>query len=155
MRSGTGRIVSRNGTSRFIRTGFWAGIAKVLTLLPALGLALVLSLAPMRAEAADLDKGLMRLAEIFGSVHHLRDVCGANDGPLWRNKMIDMMNAAELSSKDRQRMITHFNDAYYDARTRYPYCSNHAAKRANGLFDEAHRLAARLSRGAQTSMSLF
>jgi|TARA_R110000824_G_scaffold118960_19_gene272711 uncharacterized protein (TIGR02301 family) len=116
---------------------------------------LALSLVPARAEAADLNKGLMRLAEIFGSVHHLRDVCGANDGPLWRNKMIDMMNAAALPSKDRQTMISRFNDAYYDARTRYPYCSSNAAKRANGLFDEAHRLAARLSGGVQSSMSLF
>jgi uncharacterized protein (TIGR02301 family) len=117
--------------------------------------ALLLALAPLPAKADSIDDGLTRLSEILGSIHHLRDVCGANDGPLWRNKMIDMINIANLDAEKRQQMISHFNDAYYDARTRYPMCTRDAAKRANTLFDEAHTLASRLSDGRRNAASLF
>jgi uncharacterized protein (TIGR02301 family) len=112
-------------------------------------------LAPFPASASQLNDGLMRLAEILGSVHHLRDVCGANDGLLWRNKMIDMMNVAKLDPKQRKAMISHFNDAFYDARTRFPHCTSDAAKRANSLFNEAHHLAERLANGGKGAASLF
>ena len=118
-------------------------------------LASMLALAPVQAHADSFQNGLTRLAEIFGSIHHLRNICGANDGPLWRNKMIDMMNAADLPPPDRKKIITHFNDAYYSARTHYPDCSNDAARKANQLFDEGHRLAKQLSSDRKSSASLF
>ncbi|MDO8289896.1 MAG: TIGR02301 family protein [Parvibaculum sp.] len=110
---------------------------------------------PAHARADALNDGLTRLSEILGKIHHLRDVCGANDGPLWRNKMIDMINAANLDPDKRQQMIAHFNDAYYDARTVFPKCSGEAAKQANLLFDEAENLAAQLSGGRKNAASLF
>jgi uncharacterized protein (TIGR02301 family) len=113
----------------------------------ALALALICAALPARAASMDrpMENGLERLAEILGSVHHLREVCGANEGALWRNKMIDMMNVAALDAEHRQRMISHFNEGYYQAQTAFPGCSGRAAARANALFDEAHRLAARLA----------
>jgi uncharacterized protein (TIGR02301 family) len=113
----------------------------------ALALALMGAATPSRAGDLDsgLDKGLVRLAEILGSVHHLREVCGANEGALWRNKMIDMLNAATLGAQERQLMISHFNDAYYQAQKAFPDCSDGAAQASNSLFDEAHKLAARLA----------
>ncbi len=114
-----------------------------------------LLLAPLPAAASQFNDGLTRLAEILGSVHHLRDVCGANEGSLWRNKMIDMMNVAKLSPKERKTIIAHFNNAFYEARTRFPRCTSDAAKRANSLFNEAHRLAARLVNGGKNAASLF
>ncbi|HEX7774984.1 MAG TPA: TIGR02301 family protein [Parvibaculum sp.] len=106
-------------------------------------LALASPALPVRAD--DMDNGLIRLAEILGAAHHLREVCGANEGPLWRNKMIDMLGAANADAAERQRLIEHFNNAYYSYRSRYPVCTPPAAAEANSLFDEAHRLAARLS----------
>lgn len=141
MRRGMTRIMSIYGTGRR------ASINLVL--------AAMLVLAPVNAHADGFQDGLTRLAEIFGSIHHLRNICGANDGPLWRNKMIDMMNAAELTPPERKKIITHFNDAYYSARTRYPDCSNDAARKANQLFDEGYSLAKRLSSDRKSSASLF
>lgn len=141
MRSGMIRRMSRFGTGGLVSAR--------MVLLGAL------LLAPLPASASQLNDGLMRLAEILGSVHHLRDVCGANDGLLWRNKMIDMMNVAKLDPKQRKAMISHFNDAFYDARTRFPQCTSDAANRANALFDEAHRLAERLANGEKNAASLF
>ncbi len=99
--------------------------------------------------------GLVRLAEILGSVHHLREVCGADEGALWRNKMIDMMNVASLDTETRQRMISHFNEAYYQAQRAFPECSASAAAKSNALFDEGHRLAARLAGANRSAAAEF
>ncbi len=135
----------------------WRGMGQILsgvgTLLRISAFLALLSFAPVRADA--LDDGLTRLSQILGTIHHLRDICGANDGSLWRNKMIDMINAAKLDPDKRQALITHFNDAYYDARTGFPRCSDEAAKRANMLFDEAQRLASSLSDQRKNAASLF
>jgi uncharacterized protein (TIGR02301 family) len=123
----------------------------------ALALALMCAAPPARAGSTGgpMENGLERLAEILGSVHHLREVCGANEGALWRNKMIDMMNTAALGAEQRQAMIAHFNDAYYQARAAFPHCSAKAAAKANSLFDEAQRLAGRLSTIGQSAAAEF
>ncbi|MCE9649913.1 MAG: TIGR02301 family protein [Parvibaculum sp.] len=141
------RGLARNSSSFRTRAGFGAALALIL----------MLGAAPAVAEDLDggLNRGLMRLSEILGSVHHLREVCGANEGALWRNKMIDMMNTAALSAEQRQAMITHFNDAYYQARAAFPDCSAKAAAKANSLFDEAQRLAGRLSTIGQSATAEF
>ncbi|MGV8998316.1 MAG: TIGR02301 family protein [Parvibaculaceae bacterium] len=118
-------------------------------------MALMVALVPAPARADTLDDGLTRLSQILGTIHHLRDICGANDGPLWRNKMIDMINAANLDPEKRQVLIAQFNDAYYDAQADFPNCSDEAAKRANRLFDEAERLASGLSDQRKNAASLF
>ncbi len=143
MRSGMTRKMSGYGTGGLVSA------------IMALALVLAITLAPAPARADKLTDGIGRLSEILGAIHHLRDICGANDGPLWRNKMIDMINVAELDAAQRQTMITHFNDAFYQARTRYPMCTRDAAKRANMLFDEAHQLAARLAGAGNSAAALF
>ena len=53
--------------------------------------------APARAQdaAAPFDGDLQRLAEILGTLHYLRGICGNNEGLKWRNEMqalIDGLN---------------------------------------------------------------
>lgn len=129
MRSGLIRKMSGFGTSA----------------LASAALALVLTFGGAPARADEMQDGLVRLSEILGAVHHLREICGANEGALWRNKMIDMLNVAALDADGRQRLISHFNDAYFQALKAFPDCSASAAAKSNALFDEAHRLAARLA----------
>lgn len=107
---------------------------------------------PSRADP--LADGLVRLAEILGTAHHLRDICGANEGPLWRNKMIDLLNAAEPDAVRRQILISHFNDAYHRALAQYPTCTPAAAVEVSALFEEGRALSARLA-GGDRSASAF
>ena len=82
-------------------------------LLP-LALAAALALLPfltVRAEA--MPAGVAQLAEVLGGIHHLRALCGTNEGQLWRNKMIEMMGAVRPSETERQALIKHFIDAFY------------------------------------------
>ena len=43
--------------------------------------------APAAGQTTPFDKDLQRLAEILGALHYLRQLCGANEGPKWRNEM--------------------------------------------------------------------
>jgi uncharacterized protein (TIGR02301 family) len=58
---------------------------------------------PARAQdaAAPFDGDLQRLAEILGTLHYLRGVCGTNEGPKWRNEMQALIDA-ETPSGDRR-----------------------------------------------------
>jgi uncharacterized protein (TIGR02301 family) len=66
---------------------------------------------PARAQdaAAPFDGDLQRLAEILGTLHYLRGVCGTNEGPKWRNEMQALIDAETPSGDRRARMIAGFN----------------------------------------------
>ena len=56
--------------------------------------AAVVAASAARAEdAKPYDDKLARLSEILGAVHYLRELCGANDGQLWRERMKELMDA--------------------------------------------------------------
>jgi uncharacterized protein (TIGR02301 family) len=62
---------------------------------------------PARAQdaAAPFDGDLQRLAEILGTLHYLRGICGTNEGPKWRNEMQALIDAETPSGDRRARMI--------------------------------------------------
>src|ERR1700726_1348859 len=82
--------------------------------LAALILIFACSLGPARAEdaAAPFDGDLQRLAEILGTLHYLRGICGTNEGSKWRNEMQALIDAETPSGDRRTRMIAGFNRGY-------------------------------------------
>src|SRR2546429_9189479 len=60
-------------------------------------------LGPARAQdaPAPFDGDLQRLAEILGTLHYLRAICGSNEGPKWRNEMKGLFDA-ETPPGDRR-----------------------------------------------------
>jgi len=69
------------------------------------------------------DEKLMRLAEILGAVHFLRELCGANDGQYWRERMEELIRA-EGSSAQRQAQLTRgFNQGYRNYARTYASCT--------------------------------
>lgn len=114
-------------------------------LLP-LALAAALALLPfltVRAEA--MPAAVAQLAEVLGGIHHLRALCGTNEGQLWRNKMIEMMGAVRPSERERQALIKHFNEAYYRYRNAYPNCTRTAATQSDKLMQDGQRLSEELA----------
>jgi uncharacterized protein (TIGR02301 family) len=124
----------KNGTATRKRRLLPLGLAAALALLPFL---------TVRAEA--MPAGLAQLAGVLGGIHHLRALCGTNEGQLWRNKMIEMMGAVRPSETERQALIKHFNDAYYRYRNAYPNCTNTAATQSDKLMQDGQRLAEELA----------
>ncbi|MBI1262663.1 MAG: TIGR02301 family protein [Rhizobiales bacterium] len=105
---------------------------------------------PGPAGAASYQAGLVRMAEILGSIHHLRSICTLNEGSMWRGKMIDMLGMIEGPKSQRDVLISHFNDYYFRAERRFPVCTSAAAIEANRLFREAESLARRLEAQSQS-----
>ena len=85
----------------------------------------ILSLAPARAQdaAAPFDPDLLRLAEILGSLHYLRGICGANEGQKWRNQMQSLVDAETPGGDRRTRMIASFNRGYRGFQQTYRTCT--------------------------------
>ena len=90
-----------------------------------LAIAATVGLAPARAQeaAAPFDADLQRFAEILGSLHYLRAICGANEGQKWRNEMQALADAETPSGGRRTRLIASFNRGYHGFQQTYRTCT--------------------------------
>ena len=80
--------------------------------------------APARAQApAPFDSNLQRLAEIMGALHYLRALCGANEGPKWRNEVQALIDAEAPSGDRKARMVASFNRGYRGFQQTYRTCT--------------------------------
>jgi len=98
---------------------------------------------PARAQdaaAAPFDADLQRLAEILGALHYLRGICGANEGPKWRNEMQALINAETPSGDRRARMIAGFNRGYNGFQQTYRTCTSAANIAIRRYIDEGARI---------------
>ena len=80
---------------------------------------------PARAQdaAAPFDGDLQRLAEILGTLHYLRGICGNNEGLKWRQEMQALIDAETPSGDRRARMIAAFNRGYNGFQQTYRTCT--------------------------------
>lgn len=106
-------------------------------------LALPLPLPAVAAPAADskpYDERLMRLAEILGSVHYLRELCGSGDGQLWRDRMQDLLNAEGGTALRRMRLTRSFNQGYRSYSRTYIACTPSAQNAITRFLAEGAQL---------------
>jgi len=103
----------------------------------------VLGAAPSRAQdaAAPFDPDLLRLAEILGSLHYLRGICGANEGQKWRNQMQALVDAETPGGDRRARMIASFNRGYRGFQQTYRTCTPAADTAIRRYLDEGAKIA--------------
>ena len=82
-------------------------------------------LAPARAQdaAAPFDGDLQRLSEILGALHYLRGLCGAKEGPKWRNEMQALIEAETSAGERRARIVASFNRGYRSFQQTYRTCT--------------------------------
>ena len=100
------------------------------------------------ADERPYDGQLLRLSEILGSIHYLRELCAANDGMAWRKQMSELLTAEGSSALRRARLTKSFNKGYKDYARTYNNCTPSArlaikrflasgAKLAQGLVESA------------------
>lgn len=109
--------------------------------------AVIICAVPEPARAVDnkpYDDRLFRLTEILGAVHYLRELCSANDGQQWRERMKELMDAEGTSALRRARLTRSFNQGYRSYSRTYTTCTP-SAQTAIGRF---------LTEGAQISDAL-
>jgi uncharacterized protein (TIGR02301 family) len=95
-----------------------------------------------RAEeaAAPFDNDLQRFAEILGTLHYLRGICGSNEGAKWRNEMQALLDAETPSGERRARMIAGFNRGYNGFQQTYRTCTPAATLAIRRYIDEGLKI---------------
>jgi uncharacterized protein (TIGR02301 family) len=97
---------------------------------------------PARAQdaAAPFDGDLQRLAEILGTLHYLRGICGSNEGGKWRNQMQALIDAETPSGERRARMIAGFNRGYNGFQQSYRTCTPAASVAIRRYIEEGSKI---------------
>ena len=90
---------------------------------------------------APYDGDLQRLAEILGSLHYLRALCGANEGQAWRNEMQALIDAEAPGAERRERLIASFNRGYRGFQQSYRTCTPAAGYAIRRYLEEGARIA--------------
>ncbi len=107
------------------------------------------SLAPPPPDDRPYDDKLMRLAEILGAVHYLRELCGADEGQLWREQMREILKNEGTTAVRRAKLVNKFNDGYRGYRRTYRSCTQSATLASRRFSTEGAQIASAL---AQTSI---
>jgi uncharacterized protein (TIGR02301 family) len=93
------------------------------------------------APPAPYQSDLERLAEILGALHHLRSICGANEGQTWRNEMQALIEAETPTGERRNRLVASFNRGYRAFQQSYRTCTRAADLAIRRYLDEGARIA--------------
>ena len=119
------------------------GKARVKKLLTIGSILLCLAL-PAQAQSdtpAPFDGDLERLAEVMGALHYLRAICGANEGPKWRNEMQSLVDAEAPSGDRRRKIVASFNRGYRGFQQTYRTCTPAADIAIRRYLDEGAKIA--------------
>jgi len=90
------------------------------------------------------DDQMMRLAEILGALHYLRELCGANEGQLWREQMQNMLVTEDPTDARKARLIANFNKGFRGFREIYRECTPTAVTATNRYIRQGTRLSAEI-----------
>ena len=103
--------------------GRTARVALVAGLTVVLGANGLRAQVPAAGETKPYDDRLLRLSEVLGAVHFLRELCGNNDGMLWRDRMQELINAEGASPTRRLKLTRAFNTGYRSYSRTYATCT--------------------------------
>ena len=92
------------------------------------------------------DAKLLRLAEILGAVHYLRELCGAQEGQLWREQMKEIVKNEGSTAVRRAKLVNSFNDGYRGYRRTYRTCTDSATLAITRFSAEGAQIAAALAK---------
>ena len=92
-------------------------------------------------ETRPYDERLIRLSELLGSVHYLRELCGGTDGMLWRDRMRDLLDAEGSSALRKAKFTRSFNNGYRSFSRTYTTCTPSAQTAVSRFLTEATEIA--------------
>lgn len=92
-----------------------------------------------RAAEAPFEGRLMRLAEVLGSLHYLRNLCGET-GDRWRGQMEKLLAAENPDAARRARFIANFNRGYRSFNEIYVNCTPSATEAISRYMKEGEAL---------------
>lgn len=95
---------------------------------------------------APYDPQLNRLAEILGAVHYLRNLCGGDNEPEWRQSMQSLIEIETADEPERRRRLTAaFNRGYRSFAAVHVQCTPSAIAAEEQYRNEGATLAAEIA----------
>src|SRR4029453_2120075 len=91
---------------------------------------------------------VLGLAEILGAIHYLRELCGAQEGQLWRDQMKEILKNEGTTAVRRAKLVSSFNDGYRGYRRTYRTCTESATLATARFSTEGASIPASLARGS-------
>ena len=86
------------------------------------------------------DDRLLRLSEVLGAVHYLRQLCDAPEGGQWRREMQALIDAEAPDPLRRSRMVAWFNRGYESFESVYRTCTPAAQSAIQRYLNEGARI---------------
>lgn len=100
------------------------------------------------ADQRPYDEKLVRLSELLGALHFLRELCGGNDGMTWRDRMREIIDAEGTTAVRRMKFTRAFNAGYRGFNRSYTTCTPTARTTIERFLTESAELAEGLVKGA-------
>jgi uncharacterized protein (TIGR02301 family) len=119
----------------------WRPFCGALLLSVAAASAAVGQIAVATPDTRPYDERLMRLSEILGAVHYLRELCGSNDGQAWRDRMKELMDAEGSTALRRAKLTRSFNNGYRSYSRTYNNCTPSAQTAITRFLSEGAEIA--------------
>jgi uncharacterized protein (TIGR02301 family) len=94
---------------------------------------------PAGAVEAPYEQNLLRLAEVLGSLHYLRNLCGEK-GEAWRKEMEKLLETENPDAARRARFVASFNRGYRSFETVYATCTASAVESIHRYMKEGEAL---------------
>jgi uncharacterized protein (TIGR02301 family) len=94
---------------------------------------------PATAVEAPFEPRLVRLAEVLGSLHYLRNLCGEK-GDQWRVQMEKLIAAENPDAGRRARLVASFNHGYRSFDGVYVSCTASATEAISRYMKEGEEL---------------
>lgn len=122
-------------------------LTTAVAVLALLGAAMAAS-GPARAVAGSkpYDDKLFRLAEILGAVHYLRELCSANDGQAWRERMRELIESEGTTALRKASLTRSFNQGYRSYSRTYISCTPSAQSTITRFLTEGAEISDALSK---------
>lgn len=92
------------------------------------------------AVEAPYESRLLRLAEVLGSLHYLRNLCG-EEGNQWREEMEALLTAENPPPERRAKLVASFNHGYRSFSGVYVNCTASATEAISRYMKEGEALA--------------
>lgn len=94
---------------------------------------------PSRAVDAPFEGSLLRLSEVLGSLHFLRNLCGETSNQ-WRDEMQKMLDAEKPEPERREKFVASFNRGYRSFEGTYTKCTASATEAITRYMKEGETL---------------
>jgi uncharacterized protein (TIGR02301 family) len=95
--------------------------------------------------APPYEADLLRLSEILGAVHYLRQLCKADEGDVWRQQMEKLLETESPDEARRARMVDRFNRGYDSYKSVYVSCTPAATESTQRYLEEGAKIAAEIT----------